>query len=379
MKRSADIVVIGGGVVGCSIAYQLAKMGQRNVVIVEKNQVASGASGRCPGGFRQQWSTKADILLMSASIRMFMQLQDELEYPGDLEIRQIGYLFLLYTEEEMQQFRENVALQRSLGVPTDIISPRDAKSLAPFLDISGVVGGTFCPLDGRGSPLMVTHAYASAARRLGVEINTSTAVTGLITADGRISKVVTDRGTIDAPVVVGVAGAHTRDIARMVGLDLPIRPSRREAMVTERFDRPQVPALMSDNLGYFQTPNGDILPDMRPPNVETFEISGTRGFLSRTATAWAKLLPPLAGVRVIRHWAGYYDMTPDAHPIVGAIPGIEGLYVAAGFSGHGFMMAPIIGKAMAEMLLGLPPSIDISELQSDRFARGGHAAEVMVY
>ncbi len=379
MKRSADIVVIGGGVVGCSIAYQLAKLGQRNVVIVEKDQVASGASGRCPGGFRQQWSTRADILLMSASIRMFTHLQDELEYPRDLEIRQIGYLFLLYTEEEMEQFRKNVALQRSLGIPVDILDPQDAKSLVPFLDVSSVVGGTFCPWDGRGSPLMVTHAYAAAARRLGVEINTETCVTGLITADGRITGVVTDRGTIDTRAVVAVAGTHTRDFARMLGVELPIRPSRREAMITEKFDRPQVPALMSDNVGYFQTPNGDFLPDMRPPDVETFDMSGTRGFLSRTAAAWAKVLPPLAGVRIIRHWAGYYDMTPDAHPIVGAIPGTEGFYVAAGFSGHGFMMAPIIGKVMAEILLGLPPSADISELQADRFARGGHAAEVMVY
>ena len=379
MKRSADIVVIGGGVVGCSIAYQLARMGQRNVVIVEKNQVASGASGRCPGGFRQQWSTRADILLMSASIRMFTQLQDELEYPGDLEIRQIGYLFLSYNEDEMGQFRKNVELQRSLGVPVDVLGPQDAKSLVPFLDVSNVVGGTFCPLDGRGSPLMVTHAYATAAKRLGVELNTDTRVTGLITSDGRMTGVVTDRGTIEAPAVVTVAGTHTRDIARMLGIELPIRPSRREAMITEKFDRPQVPALMSENLGYFQTPDGDFLPDMRPPDVETLDISGTRGFLSRTATAWAKVLPPLAGVRIVRHWAGYYDMTPDAHPIVGSLPGTEGFYVAAGFSGHGFMMAPIIGKAMAEMLLGLPSSIDISELQADRFARGGHAAEVMVY
>jgi len=379
MKRSADIVVIGGGVAGCSIAYQLAKMGQRNVVIVEKDQVASGASGRCPGGFRQQWSTKADILLMSASIQMFMQLQDELEYPGDLEIRQIGYLFLLYTEEEMEQFRKNVALQRSLGIPTEIFSPQDAKALVPFLDTSSVVGGTFCPWDGRGSPMMVTYAYARAARRLGVEINTDTCVTGLMTAGSRITGVVTDRGTIEAPSVVCVAGTHSRDIARLAGMELPIRPSRREAMITEKFDRPQVPALMSENVGYFQTPNGDFLPDMRPPDVETFDISGTRGFLSRTAAAWAKVLPPLAGVRVIRHWAGYYDMTPDAHPIVGPIPGAEGFYVAAGFSGHGFMMAPIVGKAMAEMLLDGPTSVDVTELQADRFERGGHAAEVMVY
>lgn len=379
MKRSADIVVIGGGVVGCSIAYQLARMGQRNVAIVEKNQVASGASGRCPGGFRQQWSTSADILLMSASIRMFTQLQEELEFPGDLEIRQIGYLFLSYSEEEMEQFRKNVELQRSLGIPVDVLSPQDTRSLVPFLDVSSVVGGTFCPLDGRGSPLMVTHAYARAAKRLGVELNTDTCVTGLITSDSRITGVVTDRGTIEAPTVVAVAGTHTRDIARMLGIELPIRPSRREAMITEKFDRPQVPALMSENVGYFQTPNGDFLPDMRPPDVETFDMSGTRGFLSRTAAAWAKVLPPLAGVKIIRHWAGYYDMTPDAHPIVGSLPGTEGFHVAAGFSGHGFMMAPIIGKAMAEMLLGLPSSIDISELQADRFARGGHAAEVMVY
>lgn len=379
MKCGADLVVIGGGVNGCSVAYQLAKKGYRDVVIVERDQVCSGASCRCPGGFRQQWGTKDDILLMAASIRMFMTLQEELEYPEDLEVRQIGYMFLLYTEEEMEQCRRNVQLQRSLGIPVEMLTPREAQSLVPALNIDPLLGATYCSWDGRGNPFLVTHAYAQAARRLGVGIYTDTCVTGLRTNDSRITGVVTDKGVIETPRVVCVAGVHSPAIARMVGVEIPIKPALREVLVTERVVRDPCPALMSQYVGYFQTDHGDVMPGLRPPEVETFDVYNSRGFFSRTASAWGRVAPVLGRLKVIRSWAGTYDMTPDAHPIVGPLPGVEGLYMAAGFSGHGFMMAPIVGKVMAEMLVGEPASVDVSALEADRFAREGHVAEKMVY
>jgi sarcosine oxidase subunit beta len=166
MKRGADLVIIGGGVNGCSLAYRLAKADYRDVVVLEKGQVASGASSRTLGGFRHQWSTEADIVLMTASIRMITGLLEELVYPGDLEVRQNGYLFLIDSEQEMERLRRNARLQRRLGIPVEILNSSESRSLVPFLDVDGLVGATFCPWDGRASPCLVTHAYAWAARRL---------------------------------------------------------------------------------------------------------------------------------------------------------------------------------------------------------------------
>jgi sarcosine oxidase subunit beta len=380
MKRGAEVVVIGGGVNGCSIAYQLARKGHRDVVIVEKDQLCSEASCRCPGGFRHQWATEPDILLMTESIKMFKELQEELEPPWDLEVRQIGYMFLIYSEEELEQYRTNVKLQTSLGIPVELLSAQEAKGIVPMLNTEGMLGAAYCPWDGRANPWLVTHAYARAARKLGVEIYTGTRVIGLTTNDSGITGVVTDRGVIETSKVVSVAGVHSPEIARMVGIDdLPIRPSLREVLVTERVMRDPSPALMSPYVGYFQTANGDVMPGLRPPDVQTMETHGTRDFHSRTAKAWVKVAPLLGRIRVVRSWAGLYDMTPDAHPIMGPMPGVEGFYMAAGFSGHGFMMAPITGKVMAEMVLGQPTSVDVSAFAADRFRGAGHAVEKMVY
>jgi len=380
MKRGAEVVVIGAGVNGCSIAYHLARKGHRDVVIVEKDQVCSEASCRCPGGFRHQWATEPDIRLMTASIRMFTQLQEELDPPWDLEVRQIGYMFLIYSEDELEQYRANVRLQTSLGIPVRLLSPDEAKGIVPMLNTQDLLGAAYCPWDGRANPWLVTHAYALAARRLGVEIYTGTTVTGLVTSDSRVTGVVTDKGVIEASKVVSVVGVHSPEIARMVGIeDLPIRPSLREVLVTERVMRDPSPALMSPLVGYFQTSNGDVMPGLRPPDVQTMETRGTRAFHGRTARAWINVAPLLGRIKVVRSWAGLYDMTPDAHPIMGPVPGVEGLYMAAGFSGHGFMMAPITGKVMAEMVLGEATSIDVAAFSAERFRGEGHVVEKMVY
>ncbi len=381
MRHTAEVVIIGGGVNGCAIAYQLAKKGLRDVVIVEKDHLCSGASCRCPGGFRHQWATEADIVLMTASIQLFTRLQEELEYPQDLEVRQIGYMFLLYSEEEVKQYRRNMQLQRSLGIPVQLMSPQEAKSLVPILSTDGLLATAYCPWDGRANPWLVTHAYARAARRLGVEINTGTGVTSITTDDGKITGVVTDQGVIETSRVVCVAGAQSPAIARMVGIEnVPIRPSLREVLVTERITRAQCPALMAPDVGYFQTANGDVMPELRSPDMESFDYSrGSRRSLKRSAAGWVRIAPVLGYMKVLRSWAGVYDMTPDAHPIVGPTPGVEGFYMAAGFSGHGFMMAPIVGKTMAESILGEPTSVDISDLSAERFQRGSHVVEKMVY
>ncbi len=380
MKHSADVVVIGGGVNGCAIAYHLARKGHPDVVVVEKDQLCSGASCRCPGGFRHQWATEADVRLMTASIEMFTQLQEELCPPWDLEVRQIGYMFLLYTEEDVEQYKKNIRLQRSLGIPVQLLSPQDAKSLAPPLQTDGLLAAAFCPWDGRANPWAVTHAYALAAQRLGVQIHTETCVTGITASAGRITGVVTNRGVVQTSRVVCVAGVHSPQIARMAGIEgLPIRPSLREVLITERISRERCPVLMGPMVGYFQTSHGDVMPELKSPDVETFDIDSTRRSLKRTAAGWMQVAPVLGRLRVLRSWGGLYDMTPDAHPIIGPMPGVEGFFMAAGFSGHGFMMAPVVGKTMAELILGEPASVDVSDLAAERFERGGQVVEKMVY
>ncbi len=379
MKRGAEVVVIGGGVNGCSIAYNLAKKGCRDVVVVEKGQVASGASGRCPGGFRHQWSTRADILLMTASIRLMMGLQEELDHPDDLEIRQCGYLFMIYTEAEREQFRKNIALQRSLGIPVEELDPQQMKDLVSFLSTEGLLGGAYCPWDGRASPYLVTHAYARAAERLGVEIYTDTQVTGLLVGDGKVTGVMTDQGPIEAGRVVCVAGSRTTEIARMAGVELPIHPDRRHALVTERWAHESCPGLLAKHVAYFQTPYSGVMAETGVQGPADFCDDALAGSVARTAGAWAELVPSMAGMKLLRAWAGNYDMSPDAHPIVGPIPGAERFYVAAGFSGHGFMMAPIVGLTMAEMLLGEPTSVDVSALDARRFEGGEQLVEKMVW
>ena len=380
MKRAAGAVVIGGGVNGCSVAYQLAKKGFRDVVIVEKAQVASAASGRCPGGFRCQWATEADILLMVESIRMFTGLQEELLFPHDLEVRQVGYMFLIFSEDDLEQYKKNVRLQKGLGVPVSVMSPQEAKEMVPSLNVDGMLAATFCPWDGRAGPYYVNHAYAEAASRLGVEIYTETRVVGLNTSESKVTGVVTDRGVIETSKVVCVAGVNSPQIARMAGIeDVPIRPVQREAFITERIVRENTPVLMAPNVGYFQTPNGDVFPSLRDPENVTFDPRPTRGFLERSSRGWMQMMPLKGDVRVLRMWAGTYDMTPDAHPIVGPMPGVEGFFMAAGFSGHGFMMAPIVGKTLAETILGERPSVDIAALQAERFSCGHQVAEKMVY
>ncbi len=381
MKHAADTVVIGGGVVGCSIAYQLAKSGQRNVVIVEKSQVASGASGRCPGGFRHQWATEADIRLMTASITMLTGLREDLDSPQDLEIRQYGYLLLAETEDEMEQFRKNVALQRSLGIPVEMLNPQQVTEVAPGLNTDDILGATFCRWDGRASPYLITHAYAAAAKRLGVEINVGTTVTGLRTDGEKIAAVITDHGVIETRQVVCVAGTASRRIAQMVGADVPITPARRQMLIPAAIKQPIWPAILSHHVVFFQTPRGDAVyaGGSSGPEDMTESDANTRAPYLSTIQAMSRLMPRYNPVKVVRLWAGTYDMSPDAHPIVGPLPGVEGFYMAAGFSGHGFMMAPVVGKVMAEMLIGQQPFVDISDLQAERFQRGGHEAEVMVY
>lgn len=373
MNRTADVVVIGGGVIGCSIAYNLAKRGCKNVVLLEKNYLASGSTGRCGAGVRAQWGTEMNLRMALSSVHMFESMNEELEYDDDIEFNQGGYLLLAYTEEGWSQFQKNVQLQRKFGLKVDLCTPDQARQIVPHLNTEDLVGATFCPTDGHCNPFKVTDAYAKAARRLGVEIVTRTAVTGIKVEGDRIVGVETDRGFISTPTVVNAAGGYAQDIASMAGVQIPNRSERHQILITEPVEHMQNPMVMSFHHGLYaqQTPHGSFIMGLGDPNEPaSYDINSTWQFLQEMAEKITWLLPPLKNIRVVRQWAGLYNMTPDRTPIIGPAPSMLGFHMAVGFSGHGFMLAPITGVLLAEEILGLPLSLPINQMDLGRFERG---------
>ncbi|MGQ9823959.1 MAG: NAD(P)/FAD-dependent oxidoreductase [Desulfotomaculales bacterium] len=377
MSRTADAVVIGGGIHGCSIAYHLAKLGCRRTVVLEKEGcLAYGATGRSGAGFRVQFGTEPNVRLAAASIEMFENLAAELDYPYDLELYQGGYLILAYSSSAFEQLEKNARLQREVaGAETRILTPEEIREIVPFLSLEGVVGGSFNQRDGHANPWHVTFAYARAARRLGVEILTGTEATGILCAKGKVQGVRTGTGEIiEAPVVVNAAGPHGALVAKMAGVDVPLYPERHQILVTEPLERVIPCMVISFQHGtYFkQTPHGSILIGVGDPEheVKDFNQRPTWQFLKDAARKVTFHMPALREVRVIRQWAGLYDMTPDSQAILGSVPEVEGFYLDIGWSGHGFMMGPAVGKIMAELITGKEPAIDISCFALERFRTG---------
>lgn len=373
MVRRADVVVIGGGVVGCAIAYNLARLGAGKVVLLEKGYLASGATGRCGAGVRMQWGTAANCLLARESVRMFEHLPELLDVDGDIEFAQGGYLLLAYTEKMAAQFRANLALQSSLGIPARWVTPAEAREIVPHLSADDLLGAAYCPEDGHCNPFAVTALYAEAARRLGVEVNTYTEVTGIEVRGGRVRGVATTAGAIATPAVVNAAGGHARLVGRLAGVELPIYPERHEILVTEPVEPLQRPMVMSfhHNLYCQQTPHGSFIMGVgHPGEPEGINHRSSWQFLSDVAAKATAIMPRLAALNVVRQWAGVYDMSPDRQPILGEDAAVKGFFTAAGFSGHGFMIAPMTGQLVAELVTGRATSLDVGMFAAERFARG---------
>lgn len=373
MNKTASIVIIGGGISGCCIAYNLAKRGVKDIILIEKEYLTSGSTGRCGAGIRMQWGTERNCLLSKMSTEFFETANEELQYEYNIEFKQKGYLIVAATEKEAAQFKKNVELQNSLGIPSVYLSPYEAKEIIPYLDESKIIGATFCPKDGHLNPFHTTHAFANAAKRLGVEIMTYTSVSGIDVEGGNIRGVYTSRGYISTPVVVNAAGAYSRQIADMAGVDIPIYGQRHQILVTEPVAHLQGPMYMGFHLNIYcqQTPNGSFIMG-RGDEDEPTDLRITSGwkFMEDMARTCCSLLPLLKDLSVLRQWSGLYCMTKDRHPIYGPVKEVEGFYLACGFSGHGFMLGPATGILMAQTILKEPTSISIENLDKDRFSRG---------
>jgi len=374
VKSTADVVIIGGGVNGTSVAYNLAVRGCHRVVLFEKGSLASGSTGRCGAGVRMQWGTRTNCRLAKESIERFETLGEELGFDGDIEFKQGGYLMPAYHERQWEQFEQNVALQHTLGIPSRLATPDEAVEIVPHLNPEGLLGATFCPKDGHANPFKTVQAYAEAAARLGVDIRKFTEVTGITRANARLKAVLLSSGDeVETPVVVNAAGPYSQLVGHLAGVELPVHSERHQILITEPVAPLQGPMVMSFAHGLYcqQTPHGSFVMGVGDPHEpKGFDTGHSWSFLEAVAAKVTQLMPILREVRVVRQWSGLYNMTQDAQPILGEVPEFPGFFQAIGFSGHGFMLAPITGVLLAEMILGQETSLDVSMLSLDRFARG---------
>jgi sarcosine oxidase, subunit beta len=371
MRGKADTVIIGGGIVGLSIAYNLSTRGARDLVVLEQGYLASGASGRNGGGIRQQWSTEVNIRLMQESVAICRHFAKELGV--NIWFRQGGYLFLARTEEEKQRLERNVTLQNTCDVPTRMLTPAEALKIVPELSIEGFIAASYNPTDGVLFPWPFLWGYAQGATRHGAEIHTFTTVQA-IEREGDEFRVCTDRGDITCGRLICAAGAWSPSLMRLVGLELPNHPVKHEIMVSEPlkpFLRPMVSVLQS-GLYFSQSMRGEIVGGITLQHEQhSLDMTSSLDFLNEMATALCSLIPRFGELKVLRQWSGPYDVTPDGNPILGQPEGHPGLFLCCGFMGHGFMMAPIVGKLYAEWLTGGPKHEIFERCTLDRFSAGG--------
>jgi sarcosine oxidase subunit beta len=371
LPKLAQIIIVGGGVMGASTAYHLALKGCRDIVLLERAPFfGTGATGKCAGGIRHQFSTEINVRLSQLSLPLFSRFEEELGQPIDL--RWCGYLFILTTEQDAKTFRQNVSMQNKLGVATEWLDSGEIRRRVPSLRADDILAGTFHAGDGLADPNSVVQGYINAAKKMGVQTFTDTPLIDVELQSGKIAKVVTPAGIISTPVLINAAGPWSAVVSKMVGHSLPVVPVRRQMLTTTA-----VPSIKSDfpfvidfaQSLYFHREGSGVLTGMSNPDQRP-------GFDERIDEEWEivhmdaaiKRLPLLGNVGRVNAWAGLYEVTPDAHPIIGPISDIEGYFVITGFSGHGFMHGPGAGLLMSEMVLeGKTQSLDISALSFDRY------------
>jgi sarcosine oxidase subunit beta len=388
---SADIVIIGGGCMGASVAYHLSRLGITNVVLLEREPaLGTGSTGRNAGGVRHQFSHEANVRLSIESIRVFERFEDEIGAP--IDFHQDGYLFLVSRPDHVDAFRRNIEMQRRLGVVVDWLNPSEIADRAPGVQLDGVIGATFCARDGICDPNGVTMGFAQAAQRAGVEIRRATTVTGVRTERGRVAGVDTDRGFLATRTVVNAAGPWAKAVGAMVGIAIPVEPLRRHIFIaqppaaggwahggpagTAAAPASRVMVIDFESTFYFHREGANLLFGMGDPDERPgFDITVNWQMLEKITPIAVRRLPALVDVAIARAWAGLYEMTPDANPIIGPAVGLEGFFVIAGFSGHGFQHAPAAGRVLADVIAGRDPEFDLRPFALDRFAGGGVASE----
>lgn len=418
MTETADVVIIGSGIVGSSVAYHLAQQGCTNVLVIEREaHQGKGSTGKSMGGVRAQFSTPVNIQMSKYSIDFFSKFDEAVGHPADY--RAHGYLFCATNEKHIAYLKANMERQNALGVTNvEWVTPADVVKMVPQLRTDDILGGTFCPTDGFVDPHSVMMGFMLNAREKGVRLWLDTEVVGIETnrsadiqsaarrslaaenisdSDGkaqplrtsgrqsRVTGVRTSRGFISTRIVVNAAGAWAAQIAEMAGAELPVEPLRRQLVPTEPFDRlPQkFPMVIDMSTGFHfrREGKGILLAWNDPKETPGFKTEFDTTFVEKILTHAASRVPVLAeaGVNPRRAWAGLYEMTPDHHAIIGPAPNVQGLYFVNGFSGHGVMHSPASGKVAADLVLkGHSDLIDANQLSVTRFGEGKLLEETAV-
>ena len=371
LPRVADVVVIGAGAIGASIAYQLGRRGARDVLVLERDSVGAGSTSKAAGGIRVQFATRVEIEFSQRGIAFFQRFEDEMGVPCDFH--QEGYLFVVTDEPTLARFRANVALQQSLGADVRVIAPDDARALVPSLNVDDALAAVWGPRDGYASPNDVVQAYAARARAHRVRIVEGTPVTGIRLEGGRVVAVETPAGVVATRRVVNAAGPWAPLVGRMAGLDLPVDPRRRHIFVTDAFDGVRHPLPLVTDCGsgfYCRSEQGAVL--MSPGDIGTstaYEAQVDWSVLETAVEKAVHRIPALEGAQVRHAWAGLRPLTPDGRAILDWAPGVEGLFLAVGFCGHGFQHSPAVGEVVASLLLDGRCDQDLTDLRLDRFPR----------
>ena len=366
MKR---IVIVGGGIVGLCTAWALAERGGADIVVCERATVGAGSTGRASGGIRQQFARDIEVRMAVESVAFWERF--DARFGGTLNFRQVGYLYLLTTVALVADAERNVALQQGCGAPSRMLTPSEIQILAPEVDVDGVLAGSFCPTDGRAQPMGAVTALARALRARGVALRENSPVTAVHVNSSGVTGVTAGGERIAADAVVNAGGPQAAEVGRMVGLDLPVRPVRMHQFVTSPVAglTPGRPVLVEPATTLFAAQEGDgMLLGMRQPDATGEHVDVDWEFLPDVLRVASHRIPRLAGVQVEKAWTGLVEMSPDHVGIVGTVPELSGFVCANGLSGHGFMLAPAVGRIAATLALdGAMPGLDLAPLSPLRF------------
>lgn len=378
MPLKTRILIIGAGIIGVMTAYFLLRNGVRDITIVEKYYPGSGGTYRCATGIRASFTSIEHVELMKRSIDLWAELSRR----HDIPYARHGYIWLLSREDDVEMFRRIVDFHHEHGIPTRMITPDEIREMVPTINVDGVIAGVYDPLAGKASCFKSLLNILKYIRDNGVRVYDSTPVYRLISSGGRVVGAETSRGVIEAEKILVAAGYGSRDLLRTINIDLPIQNIPKHALITEAY-KPLFKPLLIDwstasyivqvlHGGFLIGANIEEKPDTKPMN--------RIDYLYLAVGIWSRYFPWLPYTRILRYWTGYYVMTPDHHPVIGGFEEYENLYVATGFSGHGFMMSPAVGEAVSEIITGGKPGLRVVEnLSPDRFRRGRLVKEIAVF
>ena len=381
LPAKAEVVIVGGGVIGVSCAFHLAAAGVEGVVLVEQATLGSGSTAKAAGGIRASFSTPCNIEMGLHGLTAYAAFSERFDH--DIDFRRDGYLYLLSEECDLAPFEAAVSLQRGYDVSVDMIGPAEAQRRAPLIVTEGLVGAVWSPDDARATPDSVVQGYAGAARRLGAVLRSGVRVTAIDTEAGEIVAVRTDTGTVRTNTVVCTAGAWSAAVGEMVGVHLPVVPVRRQVLFARPTTVPaNLPSITAElpSTFYFH-PEG---PGLAIGFSDRSETAGFKddyepdSFIPALFALAARRTPALLDAAVAGGWSGHYEVTPDDHQLIGEADAPSRFLYAAGFSGHGFMMAPATGEIIRDLYLGRPPPFDISACDLRRFDNTGRRDEQVI-